>query len=103
MAMSNISEEIGLSQLLPYFSNFIEDEVSVPCLYFQNSLIAHLFVEQKYCLFVCFFVDHQVKHNTRNLPLLYKLVTFARALLDNPNFNLEPYVCELSLIFPFEY
>lgn len=83
-AFTAIRSDSGISQLLPYFIQFITDEVS----FFDRNFWKPILI--------LFFL--KVTNNLHQLDYLQILMKMMHSLMDNPHFFLETYVIETKIL-----
>lgn len=91
--ISSLQNDPGLHQLLPYFVQLVAEKVSKR----TAGMFGTLTIAPTRLLFLktnvrWTLVAFQVTQNTRNLPVLESMMAMVRAILDNDNLFVEPYV-----------
>lgn len=111
-ALQSIATDPGLYQMLPRFSTFISEGVSIIFFFLLHKNTSHCFSLSG--RFYLVFPSSKVRVNVvqNNLALLIYLMRMVKALMDNPTLYLEKYVrganktcffLKISFIYTFDF
>lgn len=100
-ALVSLATDSGLHPLVPYFTCFIADEVTI--IFFLSWWIKMEVLPCASSLQLCTSPFFQVSRGLNNFPLLFALMRVVNSLLQNPHIHVEPYVSSPLIYLVYLY